>query len=73
MSDHVVTLLFVRLHLGQKRMDVAFNFRGERRMVQFKWQAKGDSDVPPESWYEASVRELRFQEGERKRGMIGGY
>ena len=73
MSDHVVTLLFVRLWLGQKKMDVAFEFKGEKRMVKFRWRAKGDSNVPPDHWYETAVRELYHAEGERLRGMIGGY
>lgn len=72
-SDIAVTLLFVRLHLGKKCLDVALDDNGTKRMVQFKWAAKSDSDVPPDHWYELAVMELRFQDSEKKRGMIGGY
>jgi hypothetical protein len=34
---------------------------------------KGPSDVPPDDWYDLAVRELRFQDAEKKRGMIGGF
>jgi len=73
MSDHVVALRFVRLFKGKKRLEAIFDAGKHRRVVKYSWQAKGDSDVPPPDWYEIVKRELSWRDGDRKRGMPGGY
>jgi len=65
--------LFVRLYRGKKRMEVGVEHNGVKRMVVFRWEAKGDSDVPPDHWWGAVLRELDWSDGEKARGWVGGH
>lgn len=56
-------LEFVRVYLGEQRMDVRVHDPSinDSRVVVVNWQAGESTDVPPEVWYETVLGEIDFQ------------
>lgn len=75
MSETVPKLLFVRVYLGDHRMDVALfdPVLGDHRIIQYKWHAKDTSNAPPAKWYEAVLGEVKFQRALEWKKRTGRY
>lgn len=75
MDDTTPKLLFVRLYLGESRMDVGLHdpLSDTRRLVQYQWQTKDATDVPPAVWHEAVLGEVRYQRAQELKKRTGRY
>lgn len=52
---------FVRLFLGEQRMEVVVEDGGNLKKVNYVWKTHPKSDIPPEGWYEQILEEVRQQ------------
>jgi len=75
MDDSAPKLQFVRLHLGEHRMDVVLHdpVLGDRRLIRYEWHAKEATDVPPDGWYNTVLGEVRFQRGQELQKRTGRF
>lgn len=71
MTDARLKLHFVRLYLGEHRMDVALHDSDQPRIVKYSWLSAGLSDVPPADWYTAVVGEVQFQRAQELKARTG--
>jgi len=73
MTDTAPKLQFVRLYLGEHRMDVALHdptIPGPR-LIHYKWHEKDGSDAPPEGWHKAVLGEVQFQRSQELKARTG--
>lgn len=71
MSDARLKLQFVRLYLGEHRMDVALLDSDQPRIVKYTWRSADSSDAPPADWYKAVVGEVQFQRAQELKARTG--
>lgn len=74
-DDTAPKLLFVRLYLGEHKMDVGLfdPILGGRRLVKYTWKAKDASDTPPKGWHSAVLGEVQYQQSQELKKRTGRY
>jgi hypothetical protein len=73
MADTDPKLHFVRVYLGEQRMDVGLFdpiLKGPR-LIQYKWHAKDGGNAPPKDWYKAVFGEVQFQRSQELKAKTG--
>jgi len=72
--DKTPKLQFVRVYLGEQRMDVGLHdptLDDPRRLVRYEWHEKDATDTPPEDWYATVLGEVQYQRGQELKAATG--
>lgn len=69
-----VKLEFVRVYLGEQRMDVGLSdptLEDPRRLVKYEWHDKEATDAPPDGWHESVLGEVKYQRTQELKAREG--
>lgn len=55
---------FVRLYLGENRMDVVVESEGVPALIEHRWYTRTPRDLPEGDWYAMTMKEVRLQKGQ---------